>query len=204
MPWLWRPDEAAIDAIIAELLSAVHAIRTSWLRPALSDVLTDDLLDAIEQVVRCSQALFGELLALGATLVHGDMWWRNVLPLPNGQRVFVDWGGCRVFAGLWELAYFIDLLRAVWHGTYRELPVAEERMVGWYQEALREQGIEPRHEQFMSAYHAARLLEPLMHWFGQLGEMAVDDPFDLNPAARCHRADTFARWQQHAREKGLL
>lgn len=72
------------------------------------------------------------------------MRWRNVLPVPDGQRVFLDWGGCRIFAEVWDPAYFIDLLRAVWHGTNRDLPIAEERMVGWYQEALHERGIGPR------------------------------------------------------------
>jgi hypothetical protein len=203
MPWLWRPDQPAITTA-ATMASAIDLVHTSWVQQALPDILTDACLAAIEQTLPRWGALVDDLLSLGVTLVHGDLWWRNIMLLPDGRRTFIDWGACRIFAGIWDLAYFIDLLRAVWHGEYRILPVPEERLVSWYQEALRTYGVEPSHADFRRAYSAARVLEPLEQWFGQLAEIALDEPFDIHPATRRHRAGVFNRWQRNAREMGLL
>ncbi len=197
MPWLRRPDhEALITA--AAMSSAVDLVRSSWLWQALPTVLTDEWFAAIEQTLPRWGELVDGVLSLGSTLVHGDLWWRNILLLPDGRRTFIDWGACSLYAGIWDLAYFIDLLRAVWHGQYRALPVPEAQLVRWYEQALHPYGIAPTHAEFMRAYHAAKVLEPMQHWLGQLAELAEEEPFAINPATRRHRAVVFARWRRHA------
>lgn len=203
MPWLRRPSQPPISTA-ATMASAVEVVRTSWLPEALPHVLTNQCFTAIEQTLRHWETLVDDLLSLGSTLVHGDLWWRNILLLPDGQRRFIDWDSCCLFAGIWDLASFIDMLRAVWHGQYRALPVPEERLVSWYREALRTDGIELPQEEFVRAYRAARVLEPLEQRFGQFADFAVDEPFVIHPATQRHRAVVFARWQRHARRVGLL
>ncbi len=203
MPWLRRPDEPALTTAAA-VSSAVDLVRNSWLPRALPTVLTHQWFAAIEQTLPLWGTLIDDVLSLGSTLVHGDLWWRNILLLPDGQPTFIDWGSCGVFAGIWDFTYFIEMLRAVWHGQYRALPVPEARLVSWYEKALHVYGLAPTHADFTRAYHAARVLVPMEQWLGQLADLALEDASTIHPATRRHRAQVFARWQRHAHDLGLL
>src|SRR5436190_15293652 len=141
-PWLWRPDERSLQELVAARRRNVEAIEASWMPEVLPQVFGADRLSLARLVLEQSEKLFAPLLAAGTTLVHGDYWFHNIQITDTGRRVLVDWQDPQIWSGLWELAYFLNLLLAVGPADYRdELPVDEDLMIGWYADALASAGV---------------------------------------------------------------
>jgi|GEM_PF-3704823 len=205
-PWLWRPNHAALQELVAARKSDLDAISASWLTDALPEVFASDRLSLATRVLEQPHKIFEPLLAAGTTLVHGDYWFHNVQITTAGRRVLVDWQDAQVWSGLWELAYFLNLLLPIGPNAYREnLPVDEELMISWYAEGLADAGVVLPKSAFDEALLAARVWHPLQHWFRQLGQSATQGRLpprriqDENPGAVRFLIATFARWDQDAR-----
>ncbi|HKP54166.1 MAG TPA: phosphotransferase [Chloroflexia bacterium] len=201
--WLWRPDDPSLQALVAARKSDLDAISASWLPQALPEVFGAERLTLAMRVLEQPERLFGPLLATGTTLVHGDYWFHNVQITNTGRRVLVDWQDPKIWSGLWELAYFLNLLLPVSSHAYREkLPVDEELMISWYADALAEAGVVLSKSDFDLALLSARIWHPLQHWVRQnssaatLGRLPDTSIRDKYPAAVRFLEATFARWEQ--------
>ena len=216
--WLWRPTREATQEQVAALRDHLATIESSGLARAVPDILSRKRLFLIKDVLERSEDVLRPMLAAGTTLVHGDYWFYNVQVLPHGRRVLLDWQECRVWSGLWELAYFLNLLHVAGRRrfSYREqLPVPEETLIGWYAEGLRARGVALTHGVFEDALACAYIWHPLLHWLprlAQIGEEATRLPawslLSRTPpavsallaaagygAARRFLATTFDRWE---------
>lgn len=202
-PWLWRPDERSTQELVAARRSDLDAISASGLPRALPEVFGGERLALARHVLEQPEKLFGPLLSVGTTLVHGDYWFHNVQITGTGRIVLVDWQSPAVWSGLWELAYFLNLLLPVGQGVYREdLPLAEDLMVGWYADALDGAGVVLAKSDFDAALLSARIWHPLQHWVRQYsyavsqGMLPAESIPDKYPGAVRFLAATFARWGQ--------
>lgn len=129
--WLCRPYTNYTQKEVDKLQNDLAAIRASWLPQALPGLFGPERLSTIGQVLDRSRELFEPLTATGLTFVQGDYWFHNVLLTTGGRRVLVDWGGCHIESGFWELVYFINLLLAIAPGEYRAVsPVDPARLEG--------------------------------------------------------------------------
>jgi hypothetical protein len=201
--WLWRPYEPSLEALVTARRSDIDAISASWLPQALPELFGPERLTLARQVLEQPERLFGPLLAAGTTLVHGDYWFHNVQITSTGRRVLMDWQDPQIWSGLWELAYFLNLLLPVSSRVYREeLPLDEELMIGWYADALAEAGVVLPKRDFDQAFLAARIWHPLQHWFRQYSSAVTQGWVpprsirDENPGAVRFLEVTFARWEQ--------
>jgi hypothetical protein len=204
--WLWRPDDASLQELAVARRHDLDVIWASWLPQAVPEVFPADRLSLAGMVLEQPERLFGPLLAAGTTLVHGDYWFHNVQITGTGRRVLVDWQAPQVWSGLWELAYFLNLLLAVGPGVFREeLPFDEELMIGWYADALAEGGAPLPRGAFDQALLSARVWHPLQHWVRQYSYAITHDLLPTRniqaeyPGAVRFLATTFARWEQDAR-----
>ncbi|HEX8230119.1 MAG TPA: phosphotransferase [Chloroflexia bacterium] len=202
-PWLWRPDDGALQELVSARRSDLGAILASGLPRALSEVFGADRLALALRVLEQPEKLFGPLLAAGTTLVHGDYWFHNVQITNLGRVVLVDWQNPQVWSGLWELAYFLDLLMPVGPGVYREaLPFDADLMVSWYADALAGAGVVLSKSDFDEALLCARIWHPLQHWVRQYsyavtqGRLPAESLRDKYPGAVRFLAATFARWDR--------
>jgi len=201
-PWLWRPDEQSLQALIAARRSDLEAISASWLPQALPEVFGADRLALARDILEQPNRLFGPMLDAGTTLVHGDYWFHNVLVTSAGRRVLVDWQDPQIWSGLWELAYFLNLLLAIGPADYREeLPFAEDIMISWYSDALDQVGVTLPKSVFDKALLSARVWHPIQHWVRQYSYVATQNPpiysiQEKYPGAVRFLANTFARWDQ--------
>lgn len=205
-PWLWRPDEKALEELVAARRSDAEAILAAGLPEAFPQVFGAERLAKVMRALEQPDKLFGPLLAAGATLVHGDYWFYNVQVTGSGRRVLVDWQGPQVWSGLWELAYFLNLLHVTESGAYREqLPIEEDAMVSLYASALAEAGIALPKNVFDRALLSARIWHPIQHWVRQIGRAAAHGLITADtvqksfPGAERFLADTFARWDEDVR-----
>jgi hypothetical protein len=201
--WLWRADDESLRALVAARRRDLDVIAASWLPQALPEVFEVDRLSLAIRVLEQPENVFGPLLAAGTTLVHGDYWFHNVQITNAGRRALVDWQGPQVWSGLWELAYFLNLLLAVGPGVYREeLPFDEDLMISWYADALAEAGVVLSKNAFDQALMSARIWHPLQHWFRQYSYSITQGlPPTHNiqvayPGAVQFLVATFARWDQ--------
>jgi hypothetical protein len=192
-PWLWRPTPGALAEITGGLALLAQALRASPV-PSLVSVYSEERLDRIAAVLARSDEIIGPLVEAGVTLVHGDYWFHNVLLTDEGRRAVIDWQGCRVFSGTWEICYFVDLLQAVGPDEYRELPVPEERITAWYFEALRAHNVELSKEHFEELYLRARVLQPLLHWFRLVGMSLLAGGYAPGEATVRFLEREFQRW----------
>ncbi len=202
-PWLWRANAQSLQELVTARRSDLHAIWASELPRALPGVFGADRLALARHVLEQPEKLFGPLLAAGTTLVHGDYWFHNVQITNTGRIVLVDWQNPAVWSGLWELAYFLNLLLPVGPGVYREaLPFAEDLMVRWYADALDDAGVVLAKSDFDAALLSARIWHPLQHWVRQYsyavtqGLLPAESIRDKYPGAVRFLAATFARWEQ--------
>jgi hypothetical protein len=173
LPWLGRPDAASLDAEAAALHTSLAVIEAAGLPDLLPELIAASRLRRIARVLDRSRELLGPLLAAGTTVVHGDYWVHNVQLLPDGRRVLLDWQGCRLFSGLWEIVYFLDLWHVLGRRSFRERdPAAEAGIVAVYSEALRERGVALGGSELGEALACARLWHPLAHWLPRYGRLA--------------------------------
>jgi hypothetical protein len=203
--WLWRPDEGSLNDLVEARRADVEAIAASRLPEMLPEAFGGEKLALARRLLKQPESMFGPMLAAGATLVHGDYWFHNVQVTEAGRRVLVDWQGPMVWSGLWELAYFLNLLLPVSSSEYREeLPVAEETMVGWYIDALAAEGVSLPKERFDRAFLAAKVWHPVQHWHRQIGRAAANGHIsegnlrEENPGAARFLVATFSRWETDA------
>lgn len=172
-PWLSRPDATTIGEQVKTMRSSAAMIEAAGLPDVLPQLVSRPRLRWIARVLDGAEAIVGPLLAPGTTFVHGDYWLHNVQLLPDGRRVLVDWQSCRVFSGVWELVYFLDLRQVVGPRSFRTRdPEGEERIVGWYVDSLREAGVEIPRDAFREALACASIWHPLTHWLTRYGRMA--------------------------------
>lgn len=204
--WLWRPDDHSIQELVAARIGDMKAISASWLPQALPEVFGADRLALAISVLEQPKKLFGPLLAAGLTLIHGDYWFHNVQITNGGRVVLVDWQDPQVWSGLWELAYFMNLLLPVGPAIYREdLPFDEDVMISWYADALADEGVVLSKSVFDEALLSARVWHPLQHWFRQYGYAVRQNLLspgaikDENPYAVQFLTSTFARWDRDVR-----
>ncbi|HEX8598856.1 MAG TPA: phosphotransferase [Chloroflexia bacterium] len=202
-PWLWRPDERSLQELVVARRSDLDAISASGLPRTLPEVFGSDRLALARHVLEQPEKIFGPLLAAGTTLVHGDYWFHNVQITSTGRIVLVDWQNPQVWSGLWELAYFLDLLLPVGPGVYREeLPFDEDFMVGSYADALAGAGVVLPKSDFDEALLCARIWHPLQHWIRQYsyavtqGRLPAESIRDKYPGAVRFLTATFARWDR--------
>jgi len=201
-PWLWRPTQEAVIEITGSLARIAQALRASPL-PSLVSVYSEERLDRIAAVLARSDELIEPLLEGGLTLVHSDYWFHNVLLTDEGRRAVIDWQGCRVFSGIWEICYFVDLLQAVGPGEYRELPVPEESITAWYLEALHAHDIELPRERFESLFLRAHVLQPLLHWFRLAGVSLQAGSYAPGEATVRFLEREFRRWDADVEALGI-
>jgi hypothetical protein len=192
--WLWRPTQEAVAELVTGLTELADALSTVALPGAVASVLDRERLQRIRDVLGRADDLIGPLLSAGTTLVHGDYWFHNVLVTEEGRRAVIDWQGCRVFSGIWEICYFVDLLRAVGPGRYRDLPLPEEQVTAWYLEALSEAGVGLTAEEFRDLYLRARVLQPMTHWFLNNAIALLSGEFEARPGTIAFLHAEFARW----------
>jgi hypothetical protein len=197
--WLWRPTADAMAEIASGLRELVVVVQSADALGPLGRVYTDDRLRRIGRALDRAQELVGPMLAASETLVHGDYWFRNVMATADGRHVVLDWQGCRVFSGIWELCYFVDLLRAVGPGRYRDLPVAEDALVAWYLESLRTHGHGVSDTAFSDAYLRSKVIQPLAHWFlNDALTVVAGGAATVSHEAVAFREGEFRRWDEAA------
>lgn len=173
VPWLPRSDAADIAEQIRDLRSCLLSVERAGMTRVLPEVLSIQRLRLIESVLDHGADVLTPLLSPGLTLVHGDYWFHNVQLLPDGRRVLLDWQTVRVFSGIWELVYFLDLRHVVGKRSFREVtPETEEDVAGWYLESLRGCGVKLPDEAFREALTAARIWHPITHWLTRYGRVA--------------------------------
>lgn len=173
--WLWRPTDEAARKQIRDLLGDLDAIEATGFPEVAPEILSPDRMSLAARVLARGEDVLGTMLDAGTTLVHGDYWFYNVQILPDGRRLLVDWQECRVWSGLWELAYFINLLHITGRTrfSYRErLPVSEEDVARWYAASLHESGATLAEGAFEEALAGARIWHPLLHWLPRYRRMA--------------------------------
>ncbi len=172
-PWLPRPDATAIGQQVETLRSCVTGIEAAGLPQVLPNLLAGPRLRLIDQVLDHAEDVLDPLLAAGTTLVHGDYWFHNVQLLADGRRVLLDWQNCRVFSGVWELVYFMDLRHVIGQRSFRaHTPELEDDVIACYLESLREHGVNLQDQPFREAVRCARIWHPLAHWLTRYGRMA--------------------------------
>lgn len=193
--WLWRPTREAVREIMGGL-GGLAATMQSSLPESLAPIFGGGRLARIVEMLNRSDELMGPLLKAGMTLVHGDYWFHNVLLTDDGRRTLIDWQGCRIFSGIWEICYFVDLLRAVGPREFRELPLPEEQIIDWYREGLRRGGISLSDERFADLYRRARILQPLVHWFRLTGSYLMSDTQAVSPEGMKFLTEEFDRWDR--------
>ena len=203
--WLWRPDERSLQELVAARSSDVATLTAAGLPEALPEVFGSERLALATHLLEQPEKLFGPLLAAGTTLVHGDYWFHNIQITGTGRIVLVDWQDPQVWSGLWELAYFMNLLMPVAAGVYREkLPVDEDLMIGWYADALADAGVALPKSDFDAALLSARVWHPVQHWIRQYsyavtqGLLPTEGIQETRLAAVRFLTTTFARWEQDA------
>ena len=162
--WIWRPTPDAMGEIIGGLKDLTALVRAAQHFGPLASVYTDDRIRRISVPLDRADGLIDPLLATSETLVHGDYWFRNVMASADDRYVVLDWQGCRVFSGIWELVYFVDLLRVLGPGSYRPLPVQEADLTAWYLTALRKHGHIISVADFHDVYLRSQVIQPLAHW----------------------------------------
>lgn len=206
-PWLWRPDDGSLRELVAARRGDLDVLSASWVPQALPEVFGADRLALAGRVLDQPEKLFGPLFAAGTTLVHGDYWFHNVQVTHAGRRALVDWQDPQVWSGLWELAYFLNLLLAVGPDFYREeLPFHEDLMIDWYADALADAGVVMPRSVFDQALLSARVWHPLQHWVRQYsqavtqGLLPAESIQDRASGAIRFLAATFARWDQDAHQ----
>ncbi len=204
-PWLWRPDPTSLQTLVAARKTDLQAIVASTLPQQLPSIFTPDRLSLALHLLDHPHKLFDPLLAPGTTLVHGDYWFHNVQITRTGRIVLVDWQDPQTWSGLWELAYFLNLLLPVSATEYRtSLPLDETLMINCYTAALSDQGVSLPQPDFDAALLAARVWHPIQHWIRQYGYAAAKgllptgDLQALNPGAAQFLASTFSRWDHDA------
>jgi hypothetical protein len=204
-PWLWRPDDSSLAALAAARRRDLEAIASSWLPEAVPTVFGADRLSLARQVLDRPQEVFGPLLAAGTSLVHGDYWFHNVQVTGTGRRALVDWQDPQIWSGIWELAYFLNLLLVLGPREYREeLPFDEDLLIKWYLDAVAEAGVDLPRKVFDEALLSARVWHPLQHWVQQFAYIVTYDLLptrniqEANPGAVTFLTATFTRWEQDA------
>lgn len=165
--WLWRPTDEALHEQAEGLRGHLDAIETTGFPAIVPEILSPQRLSLAARVLARSEDVLGSMLGVGTTLVHGDYWFYNVQVFAAGRRVLVDWQECRVWSGVWELAYFTNLLHLTGRSrfSYRKLlPVSEGDVVHWYWEGLSESGVTVSRGASEEALTCARIWQPLLHW----------------------------------------
>lgn len=197
--WLWRPTCEAVHDVVAALIEQTSIIEGSWLPPALPDLFAPGRLARMRHVLERYDRFVEPLLGAGTSFVHGDYWFHNVLISNDGHRRLIDWQSCRIWSGIWELAYFINLLQPVARDRYRPPPFPQERLVAWYREGLDLAGVALAVEAFDDAFLCARILQPLLHWLPQFARSAAAPAPHAPPlegAARDFFIETFRQWDE--------
>lgn len=128
-PWLDEITPERVGIIASETIHYIDLIGASWLIRAAPEVFSGAWLDRMKEALNALDAIVEPLWRAGLTLVHGDVWFYNALLTRDGRRVFVDRQAPMIWGGFWELAHFINLLMAMGDAGYRQLPVAEDRIV---------------------------------------------------------------------------
>ena len=120
-----------------------------------------------------SDDVMGPLLRPETTRVHGDYWFHNVQLLPDGRRLLLDWQTVRLFSGIWELVYFLDLWHVIGRRSFRiQIPETERQVAAWYVDALRKCGVDIEDDVFQEALASAYIWQPLAHWLTRYGGIA--------------------------------
>jgi aminoglycoside phosphotransferase (APT) family kinase protein len=72
---------------------------------------------ALGQLIKTGKngRIFQALEILPVTLTHGDMHPVNMIRLPMGQTVLIDWGNARIAPAMLDIANLIDLGSKPWH-----------------------------------------------------------------------------------------
>lgn len=197
--WIAQTNPQTIAQRIGLVGESLWAVGRSWIPESIPDVFNRRRLELMELVLGRSQ-LLDPLLDFGCTLVHGDYWFHNVLITADGRRVLIDWDSCSLWSGLWELAYFLNLLKAIGPGVWRDaLPITESDAMSWYLQTLQEHGVRIAPDDFAQGMVIARIWQPLAHWLHQLAQVAPQPASVLSEATVRFLDTTFSRWEQDAR-----
>jgi hypothetical protein len=179
--WMTPTDAEALRSRSREWLANVDTIADSWLLDAAPSVFHPDRLKRIRSALGHIEVIVQPMRDAGLTLVHGDYWFYNVLLADDGRVLMVDWQDPTIWSGLWELAYFINLLGPMGDAGYRDLPVPDDAIVTRYRSSLRRAGVDVEDVLFDGALTSARVFQPLMHWLPQLASAAEYPDFVNNP-----------------------
>jgi len=196
--WLTEITEPVAAAMATERLAMLPALRESWMADPEHGLFDGETVDRFQSALEDIVDLARPLWDAGTTLVHGDYWFHNVLLTDDGRRIMIDWQEPMIWSGLWELAYFINLLPVVGSTDYRPMPVPEQVISGWYRDQLAVSGVTLEDELFDLALQSASVLHPLIHWIPQLHGGAGSDRFAHDPAlamARAHFRTDVTAWK---------
>ena len=196
--WLTEITESAAIGLAQERIDHIAGLRPTWVVNPVSGLFTEEDVRLMERLLQEITVVAHPLWEAGLTLVHGDYWFYNVLLTDGGRQVLVDWQEPMIWSGFWELAYFLNLLAVLGSNGYRELPVPEAEIAGWYRAELARLGQCFDDRQFAAALHAGGVIHPLIHWIPQLAGAAARPEYAVAPefeAARGYFRRDFQRWR---------
>jgi thiamine kinase-like enzyme len=106
--WLYRVNSDFFRAIFDNALTI--------LKQTLAQNPHPIFIEARRELIRICElsALYQLLESLPVTLAHGDVHPGNMISLPNGNYVLIDWGNARVALAMLDLANMIELDSANW------------------------------------------------------------------------------------------
>jgi len=172
--WLSRPDSGDYERVAETLRTQLCRIEALDFHRAIPGVLPPDRIRLIHEVLDEWPEVVAASVAVGYSLVHGDCWFHNVLVVPDGRPVFVDWGDCRIGSPFWELVYFVDLLHVASPRRFRKsIPASAHEIVSWYLDALSTHGILLDPAVVHRTIAANHIVHTLTHWLPRIDSTAI-------------------------------
>ena len=176
-PWLGRPLEADFAVHVAAAAQAIERIVTSGRPEALAS--RPERVAILAQLTGQADQIARPLLALPATLLHGDYWPGNIAVAAEGRQVVFDWQMASVGPAVLDLFTFVTKSQW-WFGT---MPVEADEIVERYRAELAERTGESWPDKAWKVlWDHARLWRFLQEWVDLLAAMP-DALLDTNSQA---------------------
>jgi hypothetical protein len=158
-PWLGRPLESDFGVHVAAAAQAIERIVTSGRPEALAS--RPDRVAMLARLTAQADGIIRPLLALPATLLHGDYWPGNIAIAAQGRQFVIDWQMASVGPGVLDLFTFVT--KSQW--WFGQLPVDPGEIVECYRGELAERiGATWSEKVWSTLWEHARLWRFLQEW----------------------------------------